>query len=153
MSSSSSTASSSSSSSSSSGEERRQPYIELTRRVTLVDEEEGTHRLQVWVSEASDDIPGKIFVYQRYPNVPDYTEQPNDIFVHVASFADLAAFPPDEPDNRSPYFRMYYYDILFDTLTLLEDCWNLTVQHTKLLVEDVHRITGLPPISIIERRV
>jgi hypothetical protein len=150
---SSSSTSSVSSSSSSSSQAPQPPYIILNKRVTLVDEEEGTHRLQVWVHEVSDGIPGKIMVYQKYPSVPDYTEQPEDIFVHVASFADLAAFPPDVPDDRSPFYRKYYYDILFDALPALEDCWDLTVAHTKLLVEDVHRVLSLPPVSVIERRV
>ena len=125
----------------------------MHKRVTLVDAEEGTHRLQVWVHEASEGIPGKIMVFQRYPDVPDYEEQPNDIFVHIASFADLAAFPPDTPDERAPYFRTSWYDILFDTLPLLEDCWELTVAHTKLLVEDVHRILNLPPVEVVTRLV
>ena len=150
---SSSNSTSSASSSSSSSEGPRAPYVVLTKRITLVDEENGTHRMQVWVSEVSDDIPYKILVYQKYPSVPDYTEQPEDIFVHVASFADLAAFPVDEPDGRSPYYRMYYYDILFDTLVLLEECWEITVAHVQLLVEDIARVAGLPPIEVIERLV
>lgn len=145
--------SSATSSSSSSSAARTTPFIVLNKRVILVDEENGTYRLQVWVSEASDDIPGKIFVYQKYPAVPDYTEQLENIFVHVASFADLAAFPPDTPDNRSPFYRMYYYDILFDTLPLLEETWDITVEHTKILVADVHRVLNLPPIEVIARLV
>jgi hypothetical protein len=129
------------------------PFVVLNKRVLLVDEEQGSHRLQVWVSETSDDIPGRIFVYQKYPSVPFYDEQPEDIFVHVASFADLAAFPIDAPDDRSPFFRLHYYDILFDTLALLEETWEITVAHARLLAEDVNRVLKLPPIELIINRM
>lgn len=124
------------------------PYVVLKKRVTLVNEEEGTHRLQVWVGEVSDDIPAKIFVNQLYPDVPDYTEQPSERFAHVASFADLAAFPPDEPDDRSPFYRVYWYDILFETLVLLEETWTLTEKHVQILMEDIHRVRNLPPVTV-----
>lgn len=70
-------------------------YAKLSRRVSLFSSS-GGYRLQVWVSEVTNDIPACLFVYQRYPEVP-YSEEPLDVFVHVASYADVEDYPANEP--------------------------------------------------------
>lgn len=121
-------------------------HIKLSKRLTLTDDQR--HRLRVWVSETTNNIPAQIFVYQRIPQVPLDTEL-QDIFVHVASYADLQEYPSEDPDDKSPFFRQYMFDLVFDSKAVLEENWQrilLSVQHT---VEDIARINELPSVEII----
>jgi len=122
-------------------------YIKISKRLTLT--ADARHRLQVWVSETTNNIPATIFVYQRIPLVPLDTGL-SDLFVHVASYADTVDFPESVPAADSPYFRMYYVDLLFDSLATLEEKWTWMRRQIKLLVEDIVRINTLPPVEIIE---
>jgi len=122
------------------------PKIQITKRVSVVDEEGGV-RLRLWVSGATGGIPPTLFVYQLLPNVPK-SEFPRHEFVHIASYADIAAFPENSPDAYAPFFRKNGMDLTFKTRALLEDTWNLCKAHLKLTVEDITRIDGLPPAEI-----
>jgi hypothetical protein len=120
--------------------------ITLSKRITLTDDIR--HRLRVWVSETTNNIPAQIFVYQRIPLVPLDTEL-QDIFVHVASYADIQDYPAEAPDNESPFFRQYFFDLVFDSLYILEQNWlriASSVQHT---IEDIARLNEMGPIEII----
>ena len=125
-------------------------HITISKRITLTSDVR--HRLQVWVSETTNNIPATVFVYQRIPMVPLDTGL-SDLFVHVASYADLTDFPDNEPTADSPYFRRYYIDLLFDSLGTLEEKWTWMSRQIKLLVEDIIRINTLPPVEIIELSV
>jgi len=104
------------------------------------------YRLKVWVTETSNNIPGEVFVYQNIPAVPDYNGGlPEDRFVHIASYADLVAFPKDGPGLENPYFRKYYIDITHKDRTFLEDKWKLMSQQLQVLISDITRINALPP--------
>ena len=119
-----------------------QPKLQVTKRVTNVDDQ-GMVRLQMWVSGATPEIPCELFVYQHIGNVPK-ADYPLDQFVHIASYADIAAFPTEKPDAYAPYFRKNGADLTFQTRPLLEKTWELCKAHLKLTVEDITRIDGLP---------
>jgi len=122
-------------------------HITITMRITLT--ADSRHRIQVWVSETTNNIPATVFVYQRIPVVPLDTGL-SDLFVHIASYADTVDFPENDPLADSPYFRKYYIDLLFDSLATLQEKWTMMRRQIKLLVEDVVRVNTLPPAEIIE---
>ena len=122
-------------------------HITITKRLTLT--ADSRHRIQVWVSETTNNIPATVFVYQRIPVVPLDTGL-SDLFVHIASYADTVDFPENDPLADSPYFRKYYIDLLFDSLATLQEKWTMMRRQIKLLVEDVVRVNTLPPAEIIE---
>ena len=123
--------------------------ITLSKRETL-ETDDGDYRLRIWVSRVTNEIPYKVFVYQHLPYMPDDTDERTDLFVHVASYADLLAFPEDAPDDYSPFFRAYYLDLTMRNTALLAETWTLIKAHTRLLVEDYVRIHHLPPAEIEE---
>lgn len=123
-----------------------QPKLQVTKRVTAADDQGGV-RLQMWISGASPEIPPELFVYQHIGNVPK-ADYPLDQFVHIASYADIAAFPTEAPDTYAPFFRHNGADLTFPTRGLLERTWELCKAHLKLTVEDITRVDGLPPAEI-----
>lgn len=119
--------------------------ITLSKKVTQTDD--FRQRLRVWVSETTNNIPAQVFVYQRIPSVPLDTEL-QDLFVHVASYADIQDYPSEAPDSTSPFFRQYFFDLVFDSKAIMEENWQRilwSVQHT---VEDICRLNDLPPVEI-----
>ena len=120
--------------------------ITLSKRITQTDD--FRQRLRVWVSETTNNIPAQIFVYQRIPSVPLDTEL-QDIFVHVASYADISDYPSEKPDNTAPFFRQYFFDLVFDSKAVLEENWARilgSVQHT---IEDIARLNEMGPVEIL----
>jgi hypothetical protein len=120
--------------------------ITLSKRIT--ETTDYRQRLRVWVSRTTNNIPAQIFVYQRIPIVPLDTEL-QDIFVHVASYADIQEYPSEAPDSSSPFFRQYFFDLVFDSLYALEENWRrivLSVQHT---VEDIAKLNNMSPVEIL----
>jgi hypothetical protein len=112
---------------------------------------QGRTRLQAWVSAATNMIPPEIFVYQRIPAVPGYNDGlPEDIFVHVAAYADMVAFPSDRPSVNSPYFRKSYIDLAGDSRCEMEDLWKQIMCHIQALLDDLVRINELCPARLVE---
>jgi len=128
--------------------------IVLSKRLTTEIDPEGpdaTHRLRVWVSESTNNIPGELFVYQKIPPVPKTNErQLENLFVHVASYADILDFPIDAPNEESPFFRLHYFDVTFDSLAMLDNKWNMMKAMINATVEDIVRLNNLPAVSLEE---
>jgi hypothetical protein len=128
-------------------------YI-LSKRLTTEIDPEGptaTHRLRVWVSEASNNLPAEIFVYQKIPPVPKTEEaQLEEIFVHIASYADILDFPVDCPSEETPFFRLHYIDLSFTSLALLDEKWSMMKKMINHTVEDIVRLNNLPAVSLEE---
>ena len=79
---------------------------------------QGSHRLQMWVSQYQD-IDPEVFVYQRRPPVPPATAD-DDVYVNIASAADMVEYPATNPDTQiGPYFRLSSIDLLFRSVDLL----------------------------------
>lgn len=121
--------------------------IQLSKRITLTGD--NRHRLQVWVSETSDNIPKEVFVYQRIPSVPLDTEL-SDLFVHIASYTDIGNFPIDGPDASYPFYRKHFVDLVFDSKVYLGDTWDRMFSMVKHTVEDIVRLNGLAPVEVQE---
>jgi hypothetical protein len=119
--------------------------ITIMKRIST--ETDGDARLRVWVSETTDIIPGEIFVYQKYPRVPQ-SSQLADIFVHIASYSDIVQFPIDTPSATTPYFRKYYLDLAFPSLAMVDEKWTLISRMIKHTVEDFVRLNKLEPVEI-----
>lgn len=115
--------------------------IKLKSRINMV-EAEGNHRLRVWVEEATDVDPN-IFVYQRFPQWPG-EDAPRDVFVAVASVADMAEFPPAAPSSSSsedsPFFRLRMFDVVFRSVYDLNNSWALVKQDVADLVRNLDRL-------------
>lgn len=92
-------------------------YIKLTEKISS--QTDNTWRLQVWVSETSDNIPGEIFLFQRYPIW--HNQEYRDVLKGVCSYADLLNYSIDAPDGRSIYFRQYWVDLAFMTYDRLKE--------------------------------
>jgi hypothetical protein len=106
-------------------------------------------RLKVWVQETTNNIPGEIFVYQMYPGVPLYKEgKENAIFVNIASYQELIAFPKDYPSVENPFFRKHYIDIVHTSRSFLEDTWKLMEQQITILIADITRLNNIPPTNL-----
>ena len=91
--------------------------VVLSKRLTVT--ADNRHRLRVWVSETSHNIPGTLFVYQQIPVVP-LDSGLNQLFVHVASYADLGDYPENASGDDSPFFRLHHFDLVFDSLAYLD---------------------------------
>lgn len=121
--------------------------VVLSKRLTVT--EDNRHRLRVWVSETSHNIPSTLFVYQQIPVVP-LDSGLNQLFVHVASYADLGDYPENASGDDSPFFRLHHFDLVFDSLAYLEQTWQRVhrmVQHT---AEDIAKLNGLEPAVVEE---
>ena len=126
------------------------PTLQLSRRVTTTPDTR--QRLQAWISFATPDLDEGVFVYQRLPKVPRL-ESSSGLFVHVASYADQQSFPAEAPGDTSPFYRLRYIDLLFDSLAILEEKWRMLKGHVQLLVTDVVQIKQLTPTQIEEIEV
>ena len=118
--------------------------LAITKRIT---NEGGRHRLRIWVTETSNNIPAEVFVYQHLPFVPDSIAL-EDVFVHIASYADISDYPATAPDSQSPFFRIYSVDLIFTSLAVLNQKWAIIRAQIQLLVEDIVRLNNLPPAEV-----
>jgi len=94
-----------------------QRILEITKRITEITGV-GSHRLQMWVS-AYQDIDQNVFVYKRNPPVPPAVTS-EDVYVNIASAADMVEYPIDNPDPElPPFFRKSSIDIIFRSVDLM----------------------------------
>jgi len=118
--------------------------IEITKRISLYGD---MHRLQVWVSRTTNNIPSQLFVYQRYPSVP-LSEALTDRFVNIASYADVTDYAIDDPEGDEPFFRKYAIDLVFESLAILLQKWDIMQRQMTHTIEDFVRLNNLPPAEI-----
>ena len=90
-----------------------------------------------------------MYVYQKI-SPPPGCDYPEDMWVHIASYADVAAYPIDAPDEYTPFFRLNGADLLYKTRAALEDTWSISKAHLQFTVEDYTRLLGLPAPEILE---
>jgi hypothetical protein len=122
-------------------------HIALSKRTSLT--ADSRHRLQLWVSETTNNIPAAIFVYQKVPSVPLSNDLSN-VFVHMASYADISEFPENMQDTTSPFFRLRQVDLIFDSLPYLDATYKRIVLMVRQLVEDIGRLNDWEPVEILE---
>ena len=124
------------------------PESVITISKELIETTQGPRRfrLRVWVQSTTNNIPGELFVYQLIPAVPGFNDgNPEERFVHIASYADMVAFPKDVASVDSPFFRKHFIDLVHDSRTFLEEKWTLINQQLSILISDITRVNNLPP--------
>ena len=90
----------------------------------------GAYRLRVDVEEfGGPGVDGRMFIYARQPPSP-YTGENCDVFQAVAGPAQLAAYPPDNPDPNSgwPFYRLKYVEL---------DC--MSTQEADAIWKEIHQ--------------
>jgi len=122
-------------------------HITLSKKVEMTTD--NRHTLKVWVSETTNNIPNGIFVYQRIPSVP-LDEDLGDLFVHIASYADLGDFPPDCAGTDSPFYRLGHLYLIFDSLAKLEETYQRMIKMVRATIEDITRLNDMDPIEVVE---
>lgn len=91
--------------------------ITLEKQITEI-AGEGTHKLQVWVSEYQDMDPN-VFVWQSKNPVYD-EDADKEEYANVASVACMQEYPIDYPDQiLPPFYRKTYLDLTFRSVDLL----------------------------------
>lgn len=83
---------------------------------TTVDASTGKVRLQIWISETSDNIPAEIFLYRAVPDIAGVDEQ-NYLFYGVCSYADLINYPAITAGYDSNFYRTAKIDMLFESIS------------------------------------
>lgn len=110
-----------------------------TKRTAL--QPEGHHRLQIWVSDY-EGLEPEIFVYQRYPVLPGETA-PDDVFVNVASAADMEEYPRFEPSGEPPFFRLSHVDLIFRSVDIMDRVWNTMKSDVEYLLANLEKLDTL----------
>ena len=121
--------------------------VTVYKRVTRT--EDDRIRLRAWIGEAPAAIPVELFVYQQIPIVPLDTEL-DKLFVHIASFEDISAFPVDAPGEKSPFFRRYWMDLVFDSVTYQEETWDRIMRMLRHTLNDVVRFYKAESVELKE---
>lgn len=78
-------------------------------------------------------IPAEIFVFQK--NIDGTSE-----FHNVASPADLSTFPPDEPLEGIPFFRLSTACFTFETLEEAEQAFDRFISDVDFLVKNYEKL-------------
>lgn len=120
---------------------------QVTRRYTL--QANNLYRMQVWVSEMTENMPCKIFAWQSLEPFPGDPKSP-EIFVHVCSYFDLIAIPEDTPLQEEPIrlYRKYFFDIESRDKALLERTWRKVKTQVLHLVQDLVRLNTQEPVEV-----
>jgi hypothetical protein len=108
--------------------------INLSKRITQ--EDDNTYRLQVWVSETSDNIPSEIFLHRVAPEIDEW-DGSSIPYYGVCAYADLVNYAVDEPDGASNFYRKSGVDLTFKSLSILNQTWIQIDEDTQQLVDDI----------------
>ena len=107
--------------------------ITLTKQVTVTSA--NLFRLQVWTSAVTDTIDPYLFLFRAVPGIPEATE-PAYSYVKFVTFAEWKNYAVNRPQFSTGYFRTRYADLLFTSLTDLENVWtDMTSALTSLCME------------------
>lgn len=114
--------------------------IKLLRKGTEYDPDLQGYRLTLDVTLA-DGITSKIFVNQRLRSFT--TQNFNDVFVAVATPAQIADFGEDAPLEGSSYFRTNKIDVISRNANYLDDVFDDIIWNVQKLIEDTEAIATL----------
>lgn len=106
-------------------------------------------RLRVEVTD-SEDMDRRIFLFRRRPIDP-YTGDVLDTFFTVCSAADLADYPPEEPDPllAFPFFRRDSVEMDFRSPDLAEESWQIIQDEVEILIEGLNKMDTLVPVASV----
>lgn len=126
------------------------PSITVTSRITP-DDDTGNARLQMWVSETSNNILPEVFLYQTIPGVPLQADELQDMFVAVCTYGDMDQHPSTRPtDPNTPFFRKRSLDLLFKGGVKANEYRSIILRMVGQTVEDICRVNSMEPVSITE---
>lgn len=108
----------------------------------------GAIRLRITASDPLN-MEAAVFVWHRLPKSP-FQDEAIDVVSHIASAADMAEFPVDEPTLAGiPYFRRSYVDFLFRSTTECEAAWERAERDVGVLVESLKALDVLSEVSTV----
>ncbi len=114
--------------------------IKLLRKSSSYDESIASYRMIVEVTQAND-ITSKIFVNQRLRN---FTSQSfEDVFVAVATPAQIEDFAENAPNEGSTYLRTSKIDVVSRNAAYLESVFEDIISNVQKLLEDVEALQVL----------
>lgn len=117
--------------------------IHLTRLATTL--EEGMQGYRTTLEATAEGMTKYVFVMQRIHN---YSKQNfDDVFVAVATPAQIEDFAEDAPLEGSSYFRTYKIDLLSRTANHLEDVITDILGQLQDLVVNVEKLNELTPTA------
>jgi len=100
--------------------------------------------------EATDarNFGNELFLFERQPYCADGTLS-RDVLVAVCKPGDLEYYPTQEPsDTAKPYFRKSSVDLIFKSVSLLEETLNYIDQDVKLLLDGLEILRTTSPTEI-----
>lgn len=120
--------------------------LRVTRRLSGGITEQGC-RLFVEV-EAADGVDQNVFLYERVVNDPE-TGEYSDHFVHLCTPNDLVEWPTDSPNAELalPRFRLNHIDLLFRSVALRDDTWDLLKDDLSSLARSLASINAMGDIQ------
>ena len=110
--------------------------ITVDKRVTA--NADNTYRLQVWVSETSENIPSEIFVHRNAPVIDDW-DGPTAVYYGICNYADIINYPASVVDTSSNFFRKSGADLEFKSAQSLNTTWEQILEDVQQLVDDIVR--------------
>lgn len=114
--------------------------ITLNRESSTFDKQIASYRMRVTVTDA-DGINSKIFVNQRLRDAQKQTF--DDIFVAVATMAQLEDFAADAPNEGTSYFRTSIIDVISRNADYLDDVFDDIIHNVQKLVADADALAVL----------
>lgn len=112
----------------------------------------GAARLKVVATDPENSgADPNVFLFNRRPANP-YDGSVFDLFIGVASAADMADFPVGEPDPDAAYpiFRENEFEIDIRTIGLLNETWTLVVEEVGTLLAILDRLELLVPTVTVD---
>jgi len=120
--------------------------IKVNRRVSQEDIE---FRLQIWVTETSDNIPGEIFLFKKAPNFPENTPDPFYAYVQVCTYADMLNYPKESSDYPTVFYRRRQLDLTFTSLNQLSEYWDTIDTAIQNLINDIVDTNNAIPVVTV----
>lgn len=114
--------------------------ISILRKSVAFDEQLGSYRMTIEVTVA-DGITSKIFVNQRLRNFVKNNFE--DVFVAVATPAQIEDFAEDAPLEGSSYFRTNKIDVISRNYDYLESVFDDIVWNIQKLITDQEALSIL----------
>jgi len=85
--------------------------------------------------------PSTVFVFNRIPPIAPSTD-PTDVFVNIASPADLEELGTSLGNATFGYFLADTVIFNFRSIQEMEDCWSLVVQDVTLLASQLTKLAA-----------
>lgn len=119
--------------------------IKLLRKSTAYENKAGSYRMTLEVF-ATEDITKNVFIKQRLRNF--VKNNFDDVFVAIATPAQLEDFDESSPAEGSSYYRTSSIDLISRNIGYLEDVFQSILAELQKLVDDYDSLNLLQPDGI-----